>query len=110
MTKIVWGIDGHGRTWPWCQACGKQFGMIEPFRINHKCNGHGFFQPRRIDVKKQYMECRSCDGTGTVEGVEGYVFSTCNACDGNGVLCDGRKLTPDEAMDVEGVVVCDVFP
>lgn len=35
--SITWGVDGHGKQWPWCECCGEQFGQIESYMVEHEC-------------------------------------------------------------------------
>ena len=49
MCKVAWAIDGHGQQWPWCEDCGKAFGPVNVWDIEHRCEPSGeVFQARRI--------------------------------------------------------------
>ena len=55
MSNIAWGVDGHGRQWPWCEDCGKIFGPVRPCEIDHVCSRRNECQapiiPDRIPIR-----------------------------------------------------------
>ena len=38
VSKISWGVDGHGRRHYICDYCELYFGVVDRYKINHKCD------------------------------------------------------------------------
>jgi len=37
-TPITWGVNGYGTKYYLCNYCFLEFGDVDPYEIEHKCN------------------------------------------------------------------------